>query len=337
MSRYTVALALLLYSLSIHNIFALTEDEKEQRWYTVELIVFEHPQNYHWDRERFSSGDVELPLIDNAIELTPFNLSSTENKVRETDTTETQVNPDEQQTAQQPFQWPEPFSIPDREFFKLTENAVKIHKNPKLNLLIHTAWQQPGLASKDALAVRLNDLVKNEVYIESEPTSTTYNQENVTSLSDTLKMLSEDKNDTNNSNLFDSIYQNSTDEKPEIKEPEKRFDGTITVRLSRYLHLDVDLLYFDPDAKNISNTDEDKSNELTIDKLSNSSNTTLYESQSNPDQLTESKPSFYQFKHSRKMRSQELHYIDHPRLGILALITPIQPPEEITAEETTKN
>ncbi len=56
-------------------------------------------------------------------------------------------------------------------------------------------------------------------------------------------------------------------------------DGTIKVSVSRYLHVDLDLL-------------------LKTGKS-------------------------YRLQDSRKMRSKEIHYIDHPMMGVLVLITPV--------------
>ena len=37
-------------------------------------------------------------------------------------------------------------------------------------------------------------------------------------------------------------------------------------------------------------------------------------------------------KERRRMRSKELHYFDHPRFGVIALITPYTPPAEVPVE-----
>jgi hypothetical protein len=35
-------------------------------------------------------------------------------------------------------------------------------------------------------------------------------------------------------------------------------------------------------------------------------------------------PIFYHLTESRRMRSKELHYLDHPVLGVLLLVTPYE-------------
>jgi hypothetical protein len=72
--------------------------------------------------------------------------------------------------------------------------------------------------------------------------------------------------------------------------------GTVTVTKGRYLHLDLDLiLQAEPDTTYIG-TDYRLGSESNVIKL----------------------------QQKRRMRSKELHYVDHPRLGVLALITPLE-------------
>lgn len=77
---------------------------------------------------------------------------------------------------------------------------------------------------------------------------------------------------------------------------ESSLQGTLKLILGRFLHLHTDLLYKRPKQPDdsISATMHDRSyNEFEI-------------------------------KSQRKMRSNELHYIDHPLIGILVLVSPIE-------------
>lgn len=73
---------------------------------------------------------------------------------------------------------------------------------------------------------------------------------------------------------------------------EKPLSGVVKVGLSRYLHLDVNLLY----RKELKTESADMA------------------------------PAFETFhlSESRRMRSRETHYLDHPMFGVIALITPVQ-------------
>ncbi|HEY0634619.1 MAG TPA: CsiV family protein [Gammaproteobacteria bacterium] len=71
----------------------------------------------------------------------------------------------------------------------------------------------------------------------------------------------------------------------------KPLSGVIKVGLSRYLHLDANLLYRLPRKEGAV------SSEATFDT--------------------------FQLSESRRMRSREIHYLDHPMFGVIALITPL--------------
>ena len=67
-----------------------------------------------------------------------------------------------------------------------------------------------------------------------------------------------------------------------------RLEGSLRLSVARYLHLETDLRLVEGDP--YANRDD--------------------------------RTAIYRLQQSRRMRSGELHYLDHPRLGILALITP---------------
>lgn len=77
-----------------------------------------------------------------------------------------------------------------------------------------------------------------------------------------------------------------------------RIEGFLGVTRGRYLHLDTRLWY----TPNPS-----------------------------PDSLAQD-PGYMELREQRRMRSGELHYLDHPKFGVLARVDPIQPPDTLVAE-----
>lgn len=77
----------------------------------------------------------------------------------------------------------------------------------------------------------------------------------------------------------------------------RELDGTLNIVIGRYIHLYTDLVY----------------------RLPRSNPTTLQDAL-NRDQILVD----YAIKSHRRMRSKELHYIDHPLVGILIEATPIE-------------
>lgn len=89
-----------------------------------------------------------------------------------------------------------------------------------------------------------------------------------------------------------------------------RLDGTIRLILARYLHLEADLRYREADAPQGSGF------------------FSLFSDQ------TAEKP-IYRLSESRRMRSREVHYLDHPMFGIIAVVTPYEVPAPPPAPKPT--
>ena len=89
------------------------------------------------------------------------------------------------------------------------------------------------------------------------------------------------------------------------KHPINELDGTVKVVLGRYLHVFTDLVYRRPLAKD-TDTEPAAPDPLGHDRV-----------------LAD-----FPLKAHRKMRSKELHYIDHPLFGILVEIRPAESEDE---------
>lgn len=83
--------------------------------------------------------------------------------------------------------------------------------------------------------------------------------------------------------------------------PAPYIDGTIKLIRQRFLHVDVDLLYRAPYV------------DSPVNPLSR-----------------EQWPQAFRLTESRRMRSREVHYLDHPMFGVLIIATPYEPPEPTT-------
>lgn len=111
--------------------------------------------------------------------------------------------------------------------------------------------------------------------------------------------------------------------------------GTINLHLSRYLHINTDL--------NVQHYELSEPNELAALSLPATENAkTDYRA----DLLSEQDISLGEqqqtplrsahIKQSRRMRSKELHYVDHPMLGLVVKVIPIETEADIQAPEGTQ-
>lgn len=83
--------------------------------------------------------------------------------------------------------------------------------------------------------------------------------------------------------------------------PEAKLEGDLTLILSRFLHLEADLRYYTGEVLQPINAMQDEFADLVT------------------------QPQVYRLKQERRMRSGELHYIDHPAFGLLAVVKPYEP------------
>ncbi len=178
--------------------------------------------------------------------------------------------------------------------YQLKEEVDSIKQAEQYRLLLHTGWRQPGLPKADAVTVYFKHAV-------AESEGEVQSSEEIASLQ--------------------SAHPGDTPSAP--AEPEAninlpvrvaQLDGLITIALSRYLHVDMELLY---------------------KKGSESSSVDMYDSSFLEDRRA-MEPMFY-IKQNRRMRSKETHYIDHPKLGVLIRITPYEVISQIAPVKVNKS
>ena len=107
-------------------------------------------------------------------------------------------------------------------------------------------------------------------------------------------------------------------DQPDIEKNLSILEGVVRISLARYLHLEAELSY---------------RNKIPAVSTPNSS-FSFFNDESDPVEIPKQGVIYFKQERSR-MRSSELHYIDHPVLGILVQITPYLKPE--AAEEMKVN
>jgi len=97
-----------------------------------------------------------------------------------------------------------------------------------------------------------------------------------------------------------------------ITDPGGDLDGTVVFYMSRFLHVDVNLLLKDESEQKAEMAD---STEVKPISVSNTSSTEA----STPNQEL-----LYRIDESRRIRSNQMNYFDHPKFGVLLIITPME-------------
>ena len=178
-----------------------------------------------------------------------------------------------------------------KDTYRLSEEAKKIAKSSRYKLLVHRAWRQVGKPLEDSTPVQIRAGQPTTVFVPRFDAEFISPSSSDIDLADTSgSPLSPIKSVENFQPAFINVFDRQySDYSQALSYP---LDGTVTVALGRYLHVYSNLAL----TKNTAN-----SNGAALQ-------------------------TFFINSH-RRMRSRKLHYIDHPKIGMLVLITPYEPEE----------
>jgi len=313
--RLTVTLALILMlapGLTLSAASKVKQSPKKERWFEVELIVFAHKKGQALESEKWPEiTDFLLPK--EMVELSqpePAPPEEAKPKADEQSLVFEQVNPDASSPVEDPIPMPVAFVMLENEALQLNEPFKKLARSKNFEPLLHIAWRQPTFDKKNAQTILLYEGMTEPDFSETE------------------------KNGSKDSS---PVTSSSTDEniEPDIKPLNPRFAGTISLSVARYLHFAADLVYRTPVTQRVAIP-------MPSEELWNES---PYQSLSDPQGPAVQLESWkamrgFRLKESRRMRSKRIHYLDHPFLGIVVLITPVElpkDPEELSINDPESN
>lgn len=200
------------------------------------------------------------------------------------------------------------FKIPEENEIRLLDIVNKIKASSRYKLLTHIAWRQPGLHKNNAIAVqiRTGDIFGNDFSSIDNPVT---------------PLLIDEEIDINTLPKINLTRSGEAPEKPKLVWYE--LEGKITITLARYLHAHVDLVLRIPNKNTIEFNDTIETG-TAIDS---------------PEEFSFFSATLnnYALKERRRMRSRKLHYLDHPELGMLILITPYEEATDIEFIEEDLN
>lgn len=313
-------LASLLFSQLAIGMADAAEPVETVTWYDVELIVFaqQSPRtNETWPT------DLGTPDIANAIALFVAN----ENQ----DAGVISSGLGDDATAIPPAA-PVPYTPLPESDYKLQNIHDALKRSSRYQPLLHTSWSQPALEPAAAVPVRLT-------------------------LPDALQAASEIETDDNTVAVYEQFPGSTTqattetadnmiEDEPAADRYVRPLDGIVKVSVQTYLQLNIDLLYL-PDDINpaILNGAQPATQEFTeamraerearqrdiLEALARG-DITLEEAEILS--LEPEKPVFEGFRMNsyRRMRSGEIHYLDHPAFGVIITITPRKIPVSMMSD-----
>ncbi len=268
------------------------------RWYEVEIILFEHlkPVTHNPEQWPIQAGQVDF---ENSITLEQdptFNMPWL--KSLAVGETRPEILDEEtvDEGARKLTEMPTPYLILPKEHYQLNASYQRLYDSTDYLPLLHIAWQQSMSARTSPDRILLDDQI-DEAKVEPYPPL----------------LIQAD-------NHFDlSSYDNA-------KTAQKNLRGILSLSIARYLHIETDFLFHKPTP---SNKPPQAYWKLPKETLAQEANYTLSPLLS----IEEAEPEFFRIKGKLRMRSREIHYLDHPLVGMLILFTPVELPEEVLEEE----
>ncbi len=269
---------------------ATLQAEEETKWYDIEIIIFSDKEGVNIDAEMWPEQLVIEPR-QNAVKLV------------ETAAGTTTPVAGSQPTAFQRLRV---------EDLTLTEQAARIERARRYELLLHLGWRQPGLSEAEAKAIRISDYTRagNTEAAAAAPLSPSYGD------------------GTAAATEHDLFAQAET--------VQPGLDGYVALILARYLHIETDLVYRVPREQGVT-AETDSGMGTTVDTASTmppwppaategtQSGTAYPADRANAEQLVPPSPYLnFHLQESRRMRSNEIHYLDHPMFGVIIQVRPYE-------------
>lgn len=258
--------------------------------YNVEIIVFEHLQADGSGSERWRP-EVTVPEI--------------------ADATAFEADGPRAERLQAP---PQGFERLSSEQAQLDDTVERLNESERYRVLRHTIWRQPALEEDKAVALRFaaGEPMTLDIPDSAYPEPPQADAGDTASASDPAAASSNGRIHRLDRSFGQGILG------PRRREAEVLpLDGTIKLVVSRYLHLHTDL-YFTTEVHWRDGEDAGTPPASAhIEAAAATEGPTDMTRGSNGRPLLS-----YGFQQQRRMRSGELHYLDHPVIGLLVKVTP---------------
>ena len=327
LSKFTTSLVLSCVLLS-PSVFAAND----KNWFEVEIYVFTHSNH---TQEKWP--DIALPpIIDNAIDMiTPListNISGLNSAVNGCNSEDWINRPEwcNQQLLTNSVSYPS--QVPNqieasskRASASVSQNTIlmpnkssqfdhyikKLTKDPGEQGLLHMTWRQKMLPRNQTLPLRI---------FAGKDFSGNYRVDGISIVAD--------------NNITDvDLINNFVATPPMQTKPVWQLDGTLEIYLSHYLYIETDLVLRKEGEKIVHKTNADdysfdSISTASTDKLVTATESTFSEENGLlENQSHEIKEPFLyaiHMKQNRRVRSDEVHYFDHPEFGLLIQIRKIK-------------
>ena len=290
---------------------ALAQDEEPLTWYVVEIIVFERTSETGRSAEAWPA-DPGLPALADALELSVEGvpLASLEPGAEARDAEGSAAEGSGAAETTLPTTdgvMPRAFQLVPAEEFRLTDAWKSLEKSSAHRPLLQVAWIQPGLPAEKARLVHVRNPNGALGAVALTPDA-----------GDDASLTPADGGGAMLGARVDMA-----------RDPSRvALDGTLRVHRARYLHVQADLLYYRP-LESDGPAPVPPGDDPNALPSADSPDTAFIEHLLAEEDTA---PRVFRLTESRRMRSRELHYLDHPLFGVLVEAWPLDLPDPPPAD-----
>jgi hypothetical protein len=316
--------------------FPVLAHAQDEFWYEVEVLVFSNTTSEAYNSEKWPIN-VNTQLPGNALEIQPFKIKP----------------PLSESMDNTLFEMPEPFTEIDPNEYQFQKIPAKLIETNDYEVLVHRAWRQPVIKNQEGTPVLVEDedslnayqefshneqwvdpdlMEEQLLYEDKKPVALDIDQNSEFPAAESQpKIVADDPIDLEwglNSFIESHFAPNKDIHVRQTTGPEElRTYGTVTLKMSRFLHLNINMFYRTEKpsihvpsgllaAEFPMESDAEKPSEQETSGNSSDFLATL-----------ELEPVDFRLNDSRRIKTKEIYYFDHPLFGVLTMVTPIEIPE----------
>lgn len=338
--RFAIVATLAAFTAAAPNAAESLPQEETVTWYDVELIVFRNLETRSTETWPVDAG---APRVEDARPLfPPPSLETGEDSAAGDTAAARPVDAVQEQGGQVPT----PYVPLDESAYRLGEVMDSLVRSSWYEPILHVAWTQPPLERDDAPYLR----VTLPGTLDPEPAALA--QDDNAPLLDGGSLLADNETGANGLRVGDKEAENDVtlEALPEgaaevfADEPATGYarplDGVVQLSVSRYLHLDLDLLYL-PEDLNVAVLDDipvatqewteqdrrarEERRRRIVEALARG-DITLQEAEILALEPERRVFEGFRLNQYRRLRTGEIHYFDHPVFGAIVTVTPREVP-----------
>jgi len=317
-------LALILPSTAT---LAANKNEQETPWYQVEVIIFANLEQVGLASETWpDTSKLKYRQIITLRHPDDTYLNPTTNKAFRQSTSKTDQLPDF--NAADGNNMPVPYELLPASQLQLSSITKKLQRSRSYQPLLHIAWRQPTVGPKSSTPVYIFDGIEKPAISDiSSQQAVMQTPSAGDGRFSSVAVGSFPYDSSQYGRLFPATPGDTL-----VGASFQKLSGTLKLSVSRYLHLEVDLNYrvqvlkeetiiVEPEASIPNLGFSNPGNQLSVGQISGQQEPQTY------IQRRQALQNFHIYE-TRRLRSKETHYYDHPLYGIIARVVPYELPKK---------